>query len=89
MGVVCGAMVLAVWVFVTQAMKPEEGTEPDKFERMTEALANALEKQEPWYVGSIRGLCAKGMSQREIGRALGMHQKSVWRIMKRYGIKKA
>ena len=100
-GALCGAIALAAVLLVVSILKPEKETEKeaeeeteeehklDLLERKTEEFVNFLGRQEPWYVGSKRGLCAKGYSQREIGRALGMHQKSVWRIMKRYGIKKA
>lgn len=90
-GALCGAIALAVVLLVSQALTPKEETKkepkPRPFKPILERTFKLIERAA--VRDKIATLSAKGMSQREIGRALGMHQKSVWRIMKRYGIKKA
>ena len=90
MGVVGGAVSLAVVLLVASALTPEDKPKK-KTERKPIAIASELTKKALHIerVGEIRYLCSLGMTQRCIAKRLGMHQKSVWRIMKKYGIKKA
>lgn len=98
MGVVCGAIALAgvlVILALTDKEEPEEETEeeteeehkPSELEREAKRTAKLIERAA--VRDKIATFSAMGYSQRQIAEMLGMHQKSVWRIMKRYGIKKA
>lgn len=90
-GVLCGAIALAVVLLVVSFLTPKEETKkepkPRPFKPILERTAKLIERAA--VRDKIATFSAMGYSQRKIAEMLGMHQKSVWRIMKRYGIKKA
>lgn len=102
MGAMCGVLLCGFVILLVIIFAPDKEQKPEltdeQLQQMNKAverkpivIAPQLEEQAKHLerVNAIRGGSEMGYSQRHIAKALGMSQKSVWRIMQKYGIKKA
>ena len=88
MGAMCGVLLCGFIILLAIIFAPDKEQKPED-DWDTAEVEETDEYPRVLLVENIRRLTEQGFSQREIGRALGMSQKSVWRIMRKYNIRKA